>query len=204
MPDDASITQWIGELREGHSLAAHELWQRYYARLVGLARKKLRDSPRRMADEDDVVVAAFQSFCTGVDDGRFPRLDDRHDLWQILVVLTARKAADQLKHQFRQKRGGGKVRGDSAFIENLSGEERAAIDQVVGSEPTPQFAAQVTEECQRLLERLGDETLRLVAVAKMEGYSNDEIAGRLDVKTRTVERKLNLIREIWSEPPGVS
>ncbi len=107
---------------------------------------------------------------------------------------------DQLKHQFRQKRGGGQVRGDSVFIENLSGEERAAIDQVVGSEPTPEFAAQLTEECERLLSQLDDETLRTVAVAKMEGYSNDEIAERLGVKTRTVERKLNLIREIWSQP----
>jgi DNA-directed RNA polymerase specialized sigma24 family protein len=198
--DQGSITQWIGDLRGGQSQAAEKLWQRYFLRLVGLARKKLRDTPRRVADEEDVVLGAFHSFCAGAAEGRFPRLDDRHDLWQILVVLTARKAADQLKHAFRQKRGGGQVRGDSVFIERLSGEERWAIDQVVGSEPTPEFAAQLSEECERLLTDLDDETLRTVAVAKMEGYSNDEIAQRLGVKTRTVERKLNLIREIWSQP----
>jgi len=199
MADQGSITQWVLDLRGGQTGAAQGLWERYYQRLVGLARKKLRDSPRRVADEDDVVVNAFQSFCAGAVEGRFPRLDDRQDLWQILVVLTARKAADQLKHHLRQKRGGGMVRGDSAFIDHLNGDERAAIDQVVGGEPTPEFAAQVTEECTRLLDALNDDTLRTVAVAKMEGYSNDDIAARLGVKTRTVERKLNLIREIWSQ-----
>lgn len=199
MSDQGSITQWISDLRGGRSDGANGLWQRYYHRLVGLARKKLRDSPRRVTDEEDVVLAAFHSFCAGAAEGRFPRLDDRQDLWQILVVLTARKAADQLKHHLRQKRGAGLVRGDSVFVENMNGEERAAIDQVAGSEPTPDFAAQITEECGRLLTQLGDDVLRTVAVAKMEGYTNDEIAKRMGVQTRTVERKLNLIREIWTQ-----
>ncbi|MDX1948408.1 MAG: ECF-type sigma factor [Pirellulaceae bacterium] len=199
MPDQGSITQWIGDLRDGRSAAAGKLWERYFGRLVGLARKKLRDTPRRMADEEDVVVNAFQSFCAGAAEGRFPKLGDRDDLWQVLVVLTARKAADQMKHQFRQKRGGGVVRGESVFIEKMNGEERALIDQVVGSEPTPEFAAQLTEECGRLLDLLNDETLRAVAIARMEGYSNDEIAAKMGVKTRTIERKLNLIRELWSQ-----
>ncbi len=198
MADQGSITQLIFDLRDGRSVATDELWKRYYRRLVGLAKKKLGDAPRRVADEDDVVAHAFHSFCNGAAEGRFPRLDDRQDLWQILVLLTARKAADQLKHQYRQKRGGN-VRGESVFIGNLSGEERACIDQVVGSEPTPEFAAHVAEECGRLLDMLNDETLRTIALAKMEGYSNDEIAARLDVKTRTIERKLRLIRELWSQ-----
>jgi DNA-directed RNA polymerase specialized sigma24 family protein len=199
MSDSGSITQWIGDLRDGRPSAAAGLWQRYYHRLVGLARKKLRDAPRRMADEEDVVLQAFHSFCRGAEDGRFPRLEDRDDLWQILVMLTARKAADQLKQQFRAKRGGGQVRGDSVFIDRFDSKERAGIDQVVGSEPTPEFAVRVADECRRLLETLGDDTLCDVAVAKMEGYTNDEIAQRLGVQTRTIERKLRLIRELWSQ-----
>jgi DNA-directed RNA polymerase specialized sigma24 family protein len=199
MSDQGSITQWISDLRAGRSSAAAGLWQRYYHRLVGLAGKKLRDAPRRVADEEDVVLQAFHSFCRGAEDGRFPRLEDRDDLWQILVMLTARKAADQLKQQFRAKRGGGQVRGDSVFIDRFDNEERAGIDQVVGSEPTPEFALRVADECRRLLQKLGDDTLCAVAVAKMEGYSNDEIAQRLGVQTRTIERKLRLIRELWSQ-----
>ena len=198
-PDEqrGSITQWIDQVQEGDSLAANELWNHYYQRLVGLARKKLLDSPRRVADEDDVVVDAFNSFYKGVQAGRFPRLEDRDDLWQILVMLTARKAINQMKHGARQKRGGGQVRGESIFV-GSNPDERAGIDQIVGSEPTPEFAEDVARHCSHLLDQLDDESLRQVALSKMEGFTNREIAEQLDVKERTIERKLRLIREIWS------
>lgn len=195
--DQNSVTLWLADLKAGESAAAAKLWQRYYERLVRLAANKLRSGPRRMADEEDVVVTAFGSFCEGVQQGRFPRLDDRDDLWQVLVMLTARKAVNQLKHDHRQKRGQGQVRGESIWLaqEDLGN----GIDQVIGGEPTPEFAQEVGEECERLLGVLNDETLRQVALAKMEGYTNDEIAEKLGVKTRTVERKLKLIRDLWAE-----
>lgn len=198
MNERGSITAWIGDLRDGRNHAAQDLWQRYYNRLIALARKRLGDSPRRMADEEDVVIRAFNSFCTGAAEGRFPRLNDREDLWQILVMLTARKATDQVKTDQRLKRGAGLVRGDSAFLDQFGPIERAQIDLVVGQEPSPDFAAQVAEELERLLNALNDVTLKTVALAKMEGYSNVEIAERLKVQTRTIERKLRLIREIWT------
>jgi DNA-directed RNA polymerase specialized sigma24 family protein len=68
---------------------------------------------------------------------------------------------------------------------------------VVGDEPTPEFAAQAAEEYRRLLERLGDDQLRSIAVWKMEGYTNEEIAARLGCAVATVERRLHLIRKIW-------
>lgn len=197
VPDQGSITRWVSELRDGHNSAASELWQRYYERLIVLARQKLRNVSKRMADEEDVVVDAFDSFCRGIQAGRFPKLEGRDDLWQVLVMLTARKALNQRTHGLRQKRGDGEVRGESVFFSLDS--EQAGIDQVVGSEPTPEFAEQVSEEYRRLLEVLGDETLRTVAIAKMEGYQNTEIAEQLGVNTRTIERKLRSIREIWSE-----
>lgn len=193
-----SITQWLDKVKEGDGDAVHVIWQRYFHRLVGLARSKLRDAPRRIADEEDVVVAAFDSFCRAAEEGRFPDLKDRDDLWQILVMLTARKAANQLKHDFRQKRGGGNIRGESAFHANLTDEERFGIDQVAGAEPTPEFAEQVSEQYEELLAQLGDETLERIAIAKLEGYTNEEIAAQLDVRTRTIERKLRTIREIWA------
>jgi DNA-directed RNA polymerase specialized sigma24 family protein len=68
---------------------------------------------------------------------------------------------------------------------------------VVGREPTPEFAAEVAEQCQRLLEALDDDTLRSVAVWKMEGSTNPEIAARLGCSLSSVERKLRLVRRIW-------
>lgn len=199
MSGDGSISMWLGGVRTGDAEAAQKVWERYHSRLVGLARKKLHDMPRRVSDEEDVVVDAFDSFYRGAAEGRFPKLNDRDDLWQVLVLLTARKAVNQRKHQGRAKRGGGEVRGESVFGVRLSDEERAGIDAVAGNEPTPEFAAGVAESCENLLAKLEDETLRQIAIWKLEGHTNQEIATQMDCKERTVERKLQLIRKIWDE-----
>src|SRR5262245_8965717 len=110
MSSVGSVTYWVGRLKAGEPAAAQPLWEGYYRRLVGLARAKLRGAPRRAADEEDVALSAFDSFCRGAAAGRFPRLGDRDDLWRLLLTVTARKAIDLRQHEARQKRGGGRVR----------------------------------------------------------------------------------------------
>ena len=193
MASVGSVTFWIDQLKAGDHAAAQPLWERYFERLVGLARSKLRGLPRRAADEEDVALSAFDSFCRGAEQGKFPQLADRDNLWPLLVVITARKALDLRTAERRQKRGGG------AVLDEAAGPD---LEQVIGREPTPEFAAQVAEACQRLLDRLDDAELRSVALAKMEGYSNDETAVKLGCVTRTVERKLRLIRSIWEPKEG--
>src|SRR5262249_22536533 len=129
---------------------------------------------------------------------RFPQLLDRNDLWKLLVVITARKAVDVMKHENRKKRGGGIVVGESAVLPQTSASGEGGINQAVSPDPSPEFAVQVAEECRRLLRSLEDATLRSVAVWKMEGYSNDEIAAKLGCVPRTVERKLRVIRSLWA------
>lgn len=191
MNSDKSVTMWLRELEKGDAQAAQQLWERYYTRLVALAKKKLGGAPRRAADEEDVVISAFESFCRGAEEQRFPALADRDDLWQVLVMITVRKAINQAAHEGRQKRGGGRVRGDSALGPSL--------DDVVGESPSPVFAAILAEEYRRLLNSLTDDTLRQIAVRKMEGFSHEQIAEQLDCSTRTVVRKLRLIRKMFSE-----
>ena len=197
MSHDKSVTGWIDQLKKGDERAAQEVWDRYFEKLVRLARKKLSAVPKRVADEEDVALSAFNSFCAGVADGRFPQLNDRHDLWKVLVTITARKATAQLRREHRQKRGGGLVRGESAFGKPGVSDQDAGIEMVLADEPTPAFAAQVADECRHLLDGLDDETLRTIAVWKMEGYTNIELADRLGCAVRTVERKLERIREKW-------
>jgi DNA-directed RNA polymerase specialized sigma24 family protein len=186
----------LEQLKAGNPAAAGPLWERYFARLVTLARARLRAAPRAAADEEDVALSAFDSFCRRAAAGRFPRLDDRDDLWQVLLVITARKAAALARHEGRAKRGGGRVvqasaagAGDSSVADVLAG--------LAGGEPTPEEAAQVAEECGRLLSRLGDGELRQLAIWKMEGYTNAEIAGKFGKSVPTVERKLTRIRQVW-------
>jgi DNA-directed RNA polymerase specialized sigma24 family protein len=122
-----------------------------------------------------------------------------------LVVITARKASRQARDEGRQKRGGNAVRGESVFATpSGSGSAAPGLDQVVGVEPTPEFAAQVAEECGRLLEALPTPELRSVARWKMEGHTNGEIAARLGCVARSVERMLQVIRVHWDQPGGAS
>jgi DNA-directed RNA polymerase specialized sigma24 family protein len=200
MRPESSVTQWIDRLKAGDPDAAQRLWERYFRRLVDLARKKLRAAPRRAADEEDVALSAFDSFCRGAAQDRFPQLHDRLDLWQLLVLLTARKAFDLAQHERRQKRGGGGVLDEAALPGPADSSARgAALERIEGPEPTPAFAAQMAEECRRLLERLDSPELRTVALRKVEGYSNEEIAAQLGCGLRTVERRLRLIRSIWEQ-----
>src|SRR5712692_10097078 len=172
MPDSSSgsITCWIDLLKAGDPAAAQKLWERCFERLVALARKKLRGIPRRAADEEDVALSALDSFCRGAKRGRYPQLADRDDLWQLLVLITARKAIDLVHYERRQKRGGGAVRGESALLKGEGSSATAGMEQVADAEPTPEFAAQMAEECERLLGMLTKPDLRSIALWKMEGY----------------------------------
>ena len=194
MAVEGSITRWLDRLRVGDPDAAQALWERYFARLVQLARHKLKGRGRRLADEEDVALSAFDSFCRGAEAGRFPQLADRDELWRLLVVLTARKAAHLVRDERRHKRGGAAGAGPPS----PAGAE-ADLEQLLSREPSPEFAAQVADECRRLLALLGDPELEAVALAKMEGYTTGEIAARLGYVPRTVERKLRLIRQSWEE-----
>ncbi len=54
-------------------------------------------------DEEDVAVSALRSFYSGVAAGRFPQLEDRHNLWALLAKITACKAINQRNRQLAQK-----------------------------------------------------------------------------------------------------
>jgi DNA-directed RNA polymerase specialized sigma24 family protein len=199
--EDGSVTRWIDQLKAGDPDAAQPLWERYFDRLVRLARQKLVSGRRRGGDEDeeDAALSAFDSFCAGAARGRFPMLGDREDLWRLLVVITARKAGAQAQRRRAQKRGGDLNRIDLAAGEDVDG---LILEELAGSEPTPEFAAIIVEEYDRLLGALEDDDLRRVAVWRLEGLTNDEIADRLGCARRTVARRLDLIRKIWSAEVG--
>jgi RNA polymerase sigma factor (sigma-70 family) len=186
MGDEGSVSAWLDRLKAGDRAGTGRLWERYFERLVRVARARLQGAPRRAADEEDVALSAFHSFCRAAEKGRLPRLLDRDSLWRLLVVITSRKAAHLARDEGRLKR-------------RPPAEKEADLETLLASEPTPEFAAQLADEIQRLLDALDSPELAQVALWKMEGYSNDEIAVKLDCVPRTVERRLVLIRRIWTE-----
>jgi DNA-directed RNA polymerase specialized sigma24 family protein len=200
MSSSSSVTHWIRELQAGNHLAAQRLWEGYFRRLVELARTRLRNRPRGAADEEDVALSALDSFFRGAEQGRFPQLVDRDDLWQLLVMITCRKAADLVERECRQKRGGGKVKEQWALTgPPHSAGVPAGLEQVLGPEPSPEFAAEIADQCRHLLGLLDCAELRTIALWKMEGYTNAEIAEKLGYVSVTIERRLRLIRSIWAK-----
>tara|TARA_R110002111_G_scaffold258083_1_gene326906 strand:+ start:168221 stop:168841 length:621 start_codon:yes stop_codon:yes gene_type:complete len=198
---EETVTQWIDQLKTGDAQAAQKLWESYFLEMVEVARRKLRGAPRGMADEEDVALSAFKSFCLGAQNGRFPQITDRENLWPLLVAITSHKSVDLIRNENRQKRGG---TGKSGNDEERKKQTSLPVDfeEIIQQQPSPEFAVQLAEELERLLDLLdktGDSTLRQVALGKMEGETTTEIAQNLGFARRTVERKLQLITRLWQE-----
>jgi DNA-directed RNA polymerase specialized sigma24 family protein len=190
MASDGSVTQLIGLLKDGNRVAAQRLWERYFQRLVGLAHARLARAPTPMADAEDVALSAFHSFYCRAERGEFPALEDRNDLWQLLFGLTVRKAINLVRYQGRKSR-------DARRLLSLGDLDGLGVEAVIGAEPSPALAAELVDEFHRLLDLLSDETLRAVALWKMQGFSNGEIGAKLGCVEKTVERKVRTIREVW-------
>ncbi len=190
MTESENVSHWIDQAKEGDSVAAHQLWHHYFDRLVRSVRQNLRGQNRGMSDEEDIVVSVFESFYRAAENGRFPELSGRDDLWRLLLKMSARKIVDKRRHDQRQRRGAG------AAVRSLDdrGDDEAVL-QVIGDEPSPEMVVMMTESLERLMKHLGDGQLQEIAVGKLEGFSNAELAQRLECSERTIERRLHLIRE---------
>jgi DNA-directed RNA polymerase specialized sigma24 family protein len=193
----SSVRVWISQLQGGDPQAARELWDTYFLRMVEVARCKLHGTTGRMADEEDVALSAFKSFCRGAQEGRFAEVLEYEDPWPLLLALTTHKAIDLVRHERRVKRGGtGKAHPQRA-APGEAGADGVSPSQLISKEPDPRAAFQLAEECQEILDRISDTILRAIALWKMEGFTSEEIAAKLGCTTRTVERKLRLIRRFW-------
>jgi RNA polymerase sigma factor (sigma-70 family) len=181
-----SITHWLDGLKAGESLAAQELWNRYFSQLVAVAQSRLR-SLSRETDGEDIALSALKSAMLGIRANRYPQLIDRTGLWPLLVTIAARKSIDETRRQLAVKRSASTT------------EQFDELRVIVGQEPSPVFAIQVADELERLVTRFDDPSLRAIAQRKLEGFTHEEIAEELSMSVRTVIRKLNRIRQEWTE-----
>jgi len=182
-----SVTVYLDQLKVGDPAAVQRLWERYFHRLIQLAHAKLRTAPRLAGQDEDVALNALDSFFRAVERDRFPQLHNRNDLWQILVMLTLRKTYGLMRRERRRV-----PLADGPGVAEL-------LQTATDRDPTPDEAVQFAEECERLLDLLNNPKLRQVALWKLEGLTNDEIAEKLNCVPRTVERKLQAIRQVWQK-----
>jgi len=198
MTSEEPVSEWIFALKKGDHEAINRLWNHYYTQIMHVALRKLRGSKRRVADEEDVASLALESFFDRAQKNEFPKLENRQDLWALLVTITERKAYNQMRDANRLKRGGGQVRGDSVFIKARDLDASPGADSLPSDEMAPDLKAVVTENFEYLLRALNAQE-RAVAWGKFGGGTNKEISDDLGVSERTVERHLKKIREKWTE-----
>jgi DNA-directed RNA polymerase specialized sigma24 family protein len=196
---EGSVTNWIAPLKQGEHGVVQPLWERYFDRLIHLARAKLSGGHGLVADEEDVALSAIDCFCRAAAAGQFTSLENRDDLWKLLAAVTVRKVINVRKHAVRLKRGGGRLIDEAAFVGADSRNAMGSLDALAGETPTPELLSIIAEEFHRRLEALGDPSLQQIAVWKMEGLTNEEIADRLGCVPRTVCNKLKLIRMRWEK-----
>ena len=187
-----SVTSWLDQLREtSHDdELQQEIWNRYFPKLAAVARRHLSPSARRTVDEEDIALSTLNAFFSKVSRGQFSRLSDRAQLWALLTVIATSKAINVRRKHLTKKRGSGLVRGDSWF----SGVE---LRNLAMSEPGPQELAEFRELVTSLLEKLAP-PLKRIALDKLMGKPDWEIAEELGVSPRTVARKLARVRSLWS------
>ena len=191
-PDQThSVTLFIERVKAEDPEAAGQIWQRYFERLLPLARSKLKALSHRAVDEEDILVSVFDRFFNAAKQNRFAKLQDRDDLWQILLVLTERKVADTYRRSLAQKRSGGSA------DQNEARQAGAGVSDMADPEPSPEFVVLFNDNLARALHRLGETSTREVAILRMEGCQNREIAQQLEISLSSVERKLRVIREVW-------
>lgn len=195
---DNHITDLIRRIQECRDeQAVTELWRLVFDRVIGIARSRIANLQKRVSDYEDVALSAIKSFVRAAESGRLRNANNGDDLWRILATITLRKSRALAEWELAEKRGAGLVRGDSVFRDIDSG---SGFDQVIDPAHPDRFVDELMGECRERIESLPDETLRTIALRRMEGFEVDEIAQELGIATATIKRKLARIRSIWAEP----
>ena len=192
-PLPGSVTRNFHALMNGDRDALHWLWNRYYNQLVRMASAQLSGVIDRVSDAEDLASTTLYELHDGVDRGRFETVRNRNELWRLLVSISRNQARMTARRSMTQKR-------DASRLFDWLGEPADGA-QVEGRDPGPAEAALVADQCRVLLSVLDEAdpsgALRRVAIHRLEGFSNSEIAKSLGCARKTVAVRLALIQNLW-------
>lgn len=194
--NEGSVTRVIRRMQSGDPDGAALIWQRFYTRLRAQVKERLGSPSRTLGDEEDVALESLTELFQGLLKGKYPALDNRESLWKLLVTVASRNVIDEVNKERRLKRGGGRVVNESGMgtgIESTPG----ILSQIPSSDPSPEVKLMIAERCTEMLDALEDEQLQSIALLKTAGSTNQEVADKLAISLRSVERRLNEIRERW-------
>ena len=148
------VTNWFRELEKGDENAAEKLWEYCVPKMLAHSRRRLPASFCKVLDEEDIALSAFRSLCERARRGDLQSIQGRNELLKLLSVITTRKTLNYIKHETREKRGSGKVRGESWFSSAQNGDgchPNHGMDGCEGPSDSPALMAQYTEQCKQML-----------------------------------------------------
>lgn len=178
----------LARCEQGDEHAAREIYDRYVARLIGLARSRLSRKVSRRVDPEDVVQSAFRSFFRKAEAGEFV-LARTDDLWRLLAAITLHKTLKQVDRQFAQKRG---LKNEESV--GPEGSTLGIAPQRLAREPAPDEALMLLEELQLVMSNLlplHREMLQL----QLQGQSIEEISRSTERTEHQVRRVIKKVKE---------
>jgi DNA-directed RNA polymerase specialized sigma24 family protein len=189
---DDSVSEWIEDLKDGKERAAAKLWNRFFRQIRSLARSKLGAVPGAARDEEDVALSTLQDVFSGAQEGRFERLENRNDFWQLVTVILSRKALNVRRALLARRET------SVSDLTNLENEEEPLmiLEKAAQDRPYEYDLDSLGIECEELLGML-DERLQRIALLKLAGLTNEEIAASLSRHVTSIERALQTIRGTW-------
>jgi len=190
--DSGSVSSWICQLSQGNQQAAFKLWNRYGKALQHLAKMHYPFALNAVFDEHDLAQSVFMALWQNAEAGRLDGVRDRQELWWMLLEMTRRRAISRAKYNQAAKR-------TSSPQAQPNPDKYDPLPEL--SDPkqlSPEVLSILHEEHDRIMRLLPDDRSRTIAQLHLEGFSNDEIAEKVELSSRTIIRKLRLIRDQWS------
>lgn len=174
-PSDQSL---IVRLRSGDESAASEVYTRYANRVFGLVHQQMADRLRAQMQPEDIVQSVFKSVFRGINMGSYDA-PEGGTLWQLMAIVAVHKVR-------RNARRRTALRRDSRRTQSLNAMEK--FDTADDCTPE-EFESAIREAIEDLKETEQD-----VVLLRVQGYSVEEIATKLDRSRRSIERALQNIR----------
>ncbi len=191
-----SVTNLLRAIEQGDDDAAHQLWNRYESEMHGVAQRRMKRLKQRdILDEEDIVSSAFAGICLAARKGQLAKISNRGELWGLMIVAIHNKIGQREEYVGAAKRDADLLVSQADRLRDLG----SNLERIVTSEAGPESQAIQVEAVEVLLKKLDDPDHRAVAVLKLAGYSNDEIAEQLGYARRTIQRMLSLIRSCWED-----
>ncbi len=171
---DASL---LVRFQAGEDDAATAVYTRYAQRLIALANHSTGDDLSARIDAEDIVQSVFRTFFRRVSDGHYS-IPEGEELWKLLLVIALNKVRMIAEYHRAAKRNVAHTRsmGDHDLGKPTDACEvlRMTIDDVLESLP---------------------ESHQEAIHARIDGYEIGEIAGRVSLSRRSVERILQSFRK---------